>query len=88
MMTTKTGFFLLLTPLLLLVPGSAVRAAGSYVLTVRASGDAAAATALREALAYWIDLADDIVAKPVSFGGFEMGALDDSGGAVSDLLKG
>jgi len=31
------------TPLLLLVPGSAVRAAGSYVLTVRASGDAAAA---------------------------------------------
>ena len=31
------------TPLLLLVPGSAVRAAGSYVLTVGASGDAAAA---------------------------------------------
>jgi hypothetical protein len=29
------------TPLLLLVPGSAMRAAGSYVLTVRASGDAA-----------------------------------------------
>jgi hypothetical protein len=31
------------TPLLLLVPGSAVRAAGSYVLTVRASDGAAAA---------------------------------------------
>jgi hypothetical protein len=31
------------TPLLLLVPGSAVSAAGSYVLTVRASGDPAAA---------------------------------------------
>jgi len=31
------------TPLLVLVPGSAVRTAGSYVLTVRASGDAAAA---------------------------------------------
>jgi hypothetical protein len=30
------------TPLLLLVPGSAVRAAGSYVLTVRASGEPAA----------------------------------------------
>jgi len=53
-----------------------------------AGGSEAGATDLREALAYWIDLADDIVARPVAFGGFEMGSLDDSGGTVSELLKG
>ena len=51
-------------------------------------GGEAAASSLREALAYWIDLADEVVAKPVTFGGFEVGALGDSGGAVADLLKG
>lgn len=50
-------------------------------------GGEAAASTLREALAYWIDLADDVVAKPVAFGGFEIGTLGDSGGAVADLIK-
>lgn len=57
-----------------------------------ALGGEAALAALREAVAYWIDLAADLVAKPVSFGGFDMAALgdslSDSGGAVADLLKG
>jgi sulfite reductase (NADPH) hemoprotein beta-component len=52
-----------------------------------ASGEAAAER-LREALAYWIDLADEVAARPAPLGGFEMGALDDSGGAVADLIKG
>jgi sulfite reductase (NADPH) hemoprotein beta-component len=52
------------------------------------SGGEAGASSLREALAYWIDLADELVAKPATFGGFEMGALDDSGGSVADMLKG
>jgi sulfite reductase beta subunit-like hemoprotein len=51
-------------------------------------GGEAAASSLREALAYWTDLADELVAKPATFGGFEMGALGDSGGAVADMLKG
>jgi len=42
---------------------------------------------LREALAYWIDLAEEQVAKPVSFGGFDMGALGDSDSVVASLLK-
>ena len=42
---------------------------------------------LREALAYWIDLAEEQVAKPVSFGGFDMGALGDSDSVVANLLK-
>lgn len=59
------------------------------VLAARQAGEGeAAASALREALAYWIDLADEVVARPVAFGGFEMGSLGDSGGAVSDMLKG
>ncbi|HSR55940.1 MAG TPA: nitrite/sulfite reductase, partial [Alphaproteobacteria bacterium] len=46
----------------------------------------AEATGLREALAYWIDLADEVVARPVATGGFEVGALDDSAGGVADLI--
>jgi sulfite reductase (NADPH) hemoprotein beta-component len=47
----------------------------------------AEATALREALAYWIDTADDIISRPVAVAGFQMGALDDSGGGVADMIK-
>ncbi len=55
-------------------------------------GDEAALTELREALAYWTDLAEDLVSKPVSFGGFDMGAfggLSDSAGAsvLGDGIK-
>jgi sulfite reductase (NADPH) hemoprotein beta-component len=45
------------------------------------------ASAMREALAYWIDMVDEVIDRPVGFGGFEMGALDDSGGAVADMIK-
>ncbi len=61
-----------------------------YLAAEQASGAGgeASAGALREALAYWIDLADEVVSKPADFGGFAIGALGDSGGAVADLLKG
>jgi sulfite reductase (NADPH) hemoprotein beta-component len=57
-----------------------------------ATGGEATVATLREALAYWIDLAEEVVGRPVAFGGFDIGALgdslSDSGGVVSNLLKG
>lgn len=47
----------------------------------------AQATALREALAYWIDTADEVISRPVAVTGFQMGALDDSAGGVADMIK-
>ena len=48
----------------------------------------AEASSLREALAYWIDLADEVIARPAVAGGFDMGALDDSaGGGVADMIR-
>jgi sulfite reductase (NADPH) hemoprotein beta-component len=49
-------------------------------------GDVEAESA-REALAYWIDLADEVIGRPVSFGGFDIGSLGDSGGGVADMIK-
>ena len=48
--------------------------------------DAEAAT-MREALAYWIDLVDEVIARPAASGGFDIGALSDSGGGVADMIK-
>ncbi|MEE8284155.1 MAG: hypothetical protein V3R63_04115, partial [Alphaproteobacteria bacterium] len=44
-------------------------------------------TVMREALAYWIDMTDEVIARPQALGGFEMGALDDSGGGVAGMIK-
>ncbi|MEE8084044.1 MAG: hypothetical protein V3T46_02375, partial [Alphaproteobacteria bacterium] len=44
-------------------------------------------TVMREALAYWIDMIDEVIARPQALGGFEMGALDDSGGGVAGMIK-
>jgi sulfite reductase (NADPH) hemoprotein beta-component len=53
-----------------------------------ASGEDAALSTLREALAYWIDLADEVVARPAASGEFNIGAFGDSGGRLADILKG
>jgi sulfite reductase (NADPH) hemoprotein beta-component len=47
----------------------------------------AEASTMREALAYWIDMVDEVIARPPALGGFEMGALGDSGGSVADMIK-
>ena len=41
----------------------------------------------REALAYWIDMVDEVIDRPVALGGFDMAALGDSGGSVADMIK-
>jgi len=62
----------------------AARAAFEGADGKKADADAAA---LREALAYWIDTADDFISRPVAVPEFQMGALDDSGGGVADMIK-
>jgi sulfite reductase (NADPH) hemoprotein beta-component len=53
-----------------------------------AKGDDVHGSHLREALAYWIDLVEEVIARPVSFGGFDSAALGDGGSSVADLIKG
>ena len=43
------------------------------------NGDMEAATA-RESLAYWIDLADEVIARPVAIAGFDMGSIGSPAG--------
>jgi sulfite reductase (NADPH) hemoprotein beta-component len=73
---------------------SDVLAALDRIMAARAQLDAAdgsnpdaEASAMREALAYWIDTVDEVFGRTQAFGGFEMGTLDDSGGVVADMIK-
>ena len=51
-------------------------------------GNADAETAsMRESLAYWIDMVDEVIGRPVVFGGFQMGALGDSEASIADMIK-
>ncbi len=68
-----------------------VIAALDRILSARAAAKAGKsdteASVMREALAYWLDMVDEVIDRPQATASFQMGALDDSSGSVADMIK-